>query len=274
MALEPLIAAIDLRIQTKDDSLAAIMGIFMDRGTQCRALLHSILLCAVLSGCATAPADKGVETPDPLESMNRGFFAFNDALDKAIAGPVSRGYAKVTPEPAQTAIRNFFDNLYYLETIINDFLQGKVEDGMEDSLRVVINSTFGLGGMNDFAGDIGFPRRDEDYGQTLAVWGVGPGVYLELPFFGPRTLRDATIIPLTVVTRLSFYADFVVALSAGAVNVVDTRARLESAIRLRDETALDPYIFQRDAWLQRRRNLIFDGNPPPEDLEFFEPPPQ
>ncbi len=246
----------------------------MNRGTQWKALLHSLLLCMALSGCATAPADKGVETPDPLESMNRAFFAFNNTLDKAILGPISRGYARVTPDPAQTGIRNFFDNLSYIETIINDFLQGKIEDGLEDTLRLVINSTFGLGGLNDFAGDIGFPHREEDYGQTLAVWGVGPGIYLELPFFGPRTLRDATMIPASTVSRPLFYADTALALSLGAVDLVDTRARLESAIKLRDETALDPYIFQRDAWLQRRRNLIFDGNPPLEELEFFAPPPQ
>ncbi len=139
---------------------------------------------------------------------------------------------------------------------------------------MIFNSTLGLGGLNDFSGDVGFPYREEDYGQTLAVWGVGPGVYLELPFFGPRTLRDATMIPASTVSRPLFYAETVWSLSLGAVDLVDTRARLESAIKLRDETALDPYIFQRDAWLQRRRNLIFDGNPPPEDLEFFEPPPQ
>lgn len=246
----------------------------MVRGTRRSALPFLLFLCMVLSACATAPADRGVNTPDPLEPMNRAFFAFNDTLDKAVLGPVSRAYAEVTPEPAQTGIRNFFDNLSYIETIVNDFLQGKIEDGMEDSLRVIINSTFGLGGLNDFAGDIGFPRRNEDYGQTLAVWGVGPGVYLELPLFGPSTLRDATTIPASTLSRPLFYADTVVSLSAGALDLVDTRARLESAIKLRDETALDPYIFQRDAWLQRRRNLIFDGNPPLEELEFFAPPPQ
>ncbi len=139
---------------------------------------------------------------------------------------------------------------------------------------MVFNSTFGLGGLNDFAGDVGFPHREEDYGQTLAVWGVGPGIYLELPFFGPRTLRDATMIPASAVSSPLFYTETVWSLSLGAVDLVDTRARLESAIKLRDETALDPYIFQRDAWLQRRRNLIFDGNPPPEDLDFLAPPPQ
>ncbi len=246
----------------------------MIRATQRAALLHSMWLCLALSACATAPADKGVETPDPLEPMNRAFFKFNDTLDKAILGPISRGYSKVTPDPAQTGIRNFFDNLTYIETIINDFLQGKIEDGLEDIMRVIFNTTFGLGGLNDFSGDVGFPYREEDYGQTLAVWGVGPGIYLELPFFGPRTLRDATMIPASTVSSPLFYAETVWSLSLGAVDLVDTRARLESAIKLRDETALDPYIFQRDAWLQRRRNLIFDGNPPPEDLDFFAPPPQ
>ncbi len=246
----------------------------MERRTQCSAVLHSLLLCTVLSACATTPADKGVDTPDPLEPMNRAFFAFNDTLDKAVLGPVSRGYAKVTPKPAQTGIRNFFDNLGYIETIINNFLQGKIEDGLEDILRVVINSTFGLGGLNDFAGDIGFPQRDEDYGQTLAVWGVGPGFYLELPIFGPSTLRDAATIPASTVSSPLFYADTAVALSGRGVDLVDTRARLESAIKLRDETALDRYIFQRDAWLQRRRNHIFDGNAPLEELDFFESPPQ
>lgn len=244
----------------------------MDRRTQCTALLSSLFLCILLAACATAPADKGVETPDPLESLNRKFFAFNDALDKAILGPVSRGYVKVTPAPARNGIRNFFDNLAYLEVIINDFLQGKVEDGMEDVLRVVINITFGLGGLNDFAGDVGFPSRNEDFGQTLAVWGVGPGIYLELPFFGPSTLRDGSTIPASMASSPLFYAEAVVSIPAGAVDLVDKRSRLDSVIRLRDETALDRYVFQREAWLQRRRNLIYDGDPSPEDLDFFAPP--
>jgi phospholipid-binding lipoprotein MlaA len=265
---------IDQRREKKDYLRARSEGLLMERRRRCLVLLNSLLLCTVLSACATAPADKGVDTPDPLEPMNRAFFAFNDTLDKAVLGPVSRGYAKATPKPVQTGIRNFFDNLTYIETIINNFLQGKIEEGLEDILRVVINSTFGLGGLNDFAGDIGFPQRDEDYGQTLAVWGVGPGFYLELPIFGPSTLRDAATIPASTVSNPLFYADTAVALSAGAVDLVDTRARLESAIKLRDETALDRYIFQRDAWLQRRRNLIFDGNAPLEELDFFESPPQ
>lgn len=240
------------------------------------ALGLSLFICVFLSACATAPADKGIETPDPLESMNRAFFTFNDALDKAILGPVSRGYVKVTPEPARNGIRNFFDNLTYIEDIINDFLQAKIENGFEGIMRVVLNSTFGLGGLVDFSSKVDIGRSDEDFGQTLAVWGVGPGIYLELPFFGPSTLRDTTSIPAGMVTSPLFYADLdlAVSLSAGAVDLVDTRARLESAIRLRDETALDRYVFQREAWLQRRRNQIFDGNPPPEDLEFFAPPPQ
>ncbi len=246
----------------------------MKRGTARGSLILSLFACVILSACATAPADKGVETPDPLEPMNRAFFAFNDTLDKAILGPVSRGYVNVTPEPARDAIRNFFDNLGYLETIVNHFLQGKIEDGFEDAGRVVINSTFGLGGLIDFAGGLGFPARKEDYGQTLAVWGVGPGVYLELPFFGPSTLRDGATLPASTLSNPFFYADAEVSIPAAAVDLIDTRARLESAIKLRDETALDRYIFQRDAWLQRRRNLIFDGSPPPEDLDFLAPPPQ
>lgn len=246
----------------------------MDRGTGRGALGLSLLISVFLSACATAPADKGVETPDPLESMNRAFFTFNDTLDKAILGPVSRGYVKVTPEPARDGLRNFFDNLAYIEVIINEFLQGKIENGFEGIQRIVFNSTFGLGGFVDFAGAVGLERRDEDFGQTLAVWGVGPGIYLELPFFGPSTLRDTTSIPAGMVTSPLFYADLAVSLPAGAVDLVDTRARLESAIRLRDETALDRYIFQREAWLQRRRNQIYDGEPPPEDLDFFAPPPQ
>ncbi len=246
----------------------------MDRGTGHGALALSLVICVFISACATVPADKGVETPDPLESMNRAFFSFNDTLDKAILGPVSRGYVKVTPEPARNGIRNFFDNLGYISVIVNEFLQGKFENGFEGIQRVVYNSTFGLGGLVNFSSAIGIQQRYEDFGETLAVWGVGPGIYLELPFFGPSTSRDMFSIPARTVTGPLFYVDPVISIPLGAVDLVDTRARLESAIRLRDETALDPYIFQREAWLQRRRNMIFDGNPPPEDLEFYAPPPQ
>lgn len=231
-----------------------------------------LAVCAVsLAACATVPDQGRAETKDPYEDWNRKFYAFNDALDKNILAPVARGYVHVTPAPARTGIHNFFDNLGYPQVFINDFLQGKVERGFEDTGRFIINSTFGLGGLIDFAGGLGFNRNDEDFGQTFAVWGMGSGPYLELPFLGPNTGRDALGIPPKTVTGVLFYADFAVSFPLRMVELIDTRSGLESAIKIRDETALDPYIFQREAYLQRRRHLIYDGNPPPEDFEPLEP---
>jgi phospholipid-binding lipoprotein MlaA len=214
-----------------------------------------------LAGCAT-PNQPGGETSDPFEGMNRTVFAFNKVVDRAVLGPASQAYVAVTPEPARQAIFNFLDNLAYLTTAINQFLQGKIERGFEDTGRFVFNSTFGIAGLIDFASGVGLERHDEDFDQTLAVWGVGPGPYLELPVLGPNTLRGIPGLVADTLTDIKTWFGDPYGWIATGVDVVDTRARLDSAIRLRDRTALDPYVFQREAFMQRRRSLVFDGNPP------------
>ncbi|MDX1514941.1 MAG: VacJ family lipoprotein [Gammaproteobacteria bacterium] len=225
----------------------------------------------LLSACASAPAVDSTETPDPYEDWNRKFYAFNDALDKAILAPVAHAYIEITPAPMRTGVHNFFDNLSYPGVFINDFLQGKIEQGFEDIGRFIFNSTFGLGGLIDFAGGLGFSRNEEDFGQTLAVWGMESGFYLDLPFFGPNTARDTTSIPAGMVTDVLFYVESAITFPLGLLRIVDKRASLDSAIKVRDKTALDPYVFQREAYVQKRRFLIHDGNPPPDDLQGLEP---
>jgi len=231
------------------------------RGTAAAA----VAACAiVLGGCASNGGVAG-ETYDPMEGMNRSVFSFNKALDDAILGPISEGYVAVTPEPAREAIFNFFDNLGYLTTALNQFLQGKFERGLEDTGRFVFNSTFGLAGLIDFASGVGYERRDEDFDQTLAVWGLGPGPYLELPLLGPNTVRGLPGLVADALTDIKTWFGSPYDYAATGVNTVETRARLDGAIKLRDRSALDPYVFQREAFMQRRRHLIYDGNPPLDD---------
>ena len=233
-----------------------------------------LLVCmsaGLVSACASAPVSENEVTPDPYEEWNRKFYAFNDALDKAILAPAAHAYVEITPAPMRTGVHNFFDNLAYPEVFINDFLQGKVEQGFEDVGRFIINSTFGIGGLIDFAGGLGFSRNDEDFGQTFAVWGFDSGDYFDLPFLGPNTARDASGLPAGTVTNILFYADTFLSFPLGLLKIIDKRASLDAAIKIRDKTALDPYVFQREAYLQRRNHQIHDGRPPPDDLGGLEP---
>ncbi len=189
------------------------------------------IICAtvLLSGCAST-GDGVSETYDPYESFNRSMFSFNKTLDDAFFGPIADGYVAVTPEPAREAVYNVFDNLAYLTTMVNQFLQGKIERGFEDAGRFIINSTFGLGGLVDFATGIGIERNEEDFDQTLAVWGIGAGPYLELPLLGPNTFRSLPGIPADSVTDLVTWVASPLDYALSGVKRVDLRARLDSAI--------------------------------------------
>ena len=219
----------------------------------------------VVTGCASTRSEPG---QDPLEPANRVFFNVNETLDRAMLKPAAKGYARITPVPVRTGITNFFNNLGYLNVILNDFLQGKFDQGVNDSLRFIFNSTLGIGGWFDVAGDdMGLPAHAEDFGQTLAVWGLDKGFYLYLPLFGPNTLRDsADFIPSTFLNPF-FYASGPILFPLNAVNAINTRANLLEASNIRDEAALDPYAFTREAYLQQREFLIYDGNPPINDYE-------
>jgi phospholipid-binding lipoprotein MlaA len=228
--------------------------------TSCRVAL--VVLGSILaSGCATTPG-----TPnDPLEDFNRSVFSFNEGVDVAVLKPVATAYEKVVPQFVRTGVDNFFANLDDAWSAVNLMLQAKPRPGLETGMRFVFNSTFGIGGLIDIAGDIGMERRSEDFGQTLGHWGVGPGPYLILPILGPSTVRDSA----------SLVADFRVAPSAwfqttagqwslSILQVVSTRARLLSATRTIDDIALDKYLLIRDGFLVRRLNQVYDGNPPEE----------
>ncbi|MCB1960981.1 MAG: VacJ family lipoprotein [Rhodocyclaceae bacterium] len=218
-----------------------------------------------LAGCATV---KHPHPDDPWERYNRAMFSFNEGVDKVVLKPLATGYDTVAPLPVKTGVGNFFGNLGDIWTGINNFLQGKGGDGRSDTARVLINSTLGIFGLFDVATDMGFEKHQEDFGQTLAVWGVGKGPYFVLPFLGPRTLRDAAALPV------DFYADPVAHLSDVAsrnalvgLRVVHERAALLGASRAVEEGSLDKYGYIRDFYLQRRRYEIYDGRPPRERFD-------
>lgn len=234
-------------------------------------LILSCILAILTTGCAST-VDR-----DPLQSLNRGVYKFNDVTDKMALQPIARTYRAVTPSPIRKGVNNFFSNLGMLTTILNDLLQFKFEHAFVDTGRFVINSTFGLAGFIDVASMDDIPKRNEDFGQTLGHWGVGNGPYLVLPFLGPSTLRDttgfvvdsATSDPITYAHNKG---EIRLHNQLRAAQFVDKRTELLNATDIIDDAALDPYAFTRDAYLQRRASMVQDGLVPQEFLdEDFEP---
>ncbi len=226
-------------------------------------LLFSVSL---FTGCAGVQ-EKGASTPDPIEPANRAFYNFNEGLDKHLIKPIAETYANITPEPIRSSITNFFDNLAYLNVILNSFLQGKFGQGFSDTGRFLLNSTLGIAGMFDVATPAGLPRHKEDLGQTLATWGVGRGTYLYLPVKGPDTARNLPDIATSTLLNPITYLTGAVLFPITAINVINIRANLLDATNIRDEAAVDPYSFTREAYLQQREYLIHDGNPPTEGYD-------
>ncbi len=221
-----------------------------------------LLLGIFLSGCATTPP---TSRADPYESMNRSVFAFNESVDKNLMKPVAEGYRAVTPDPVEIMITNFYSNLDDVKVIFNDILQLKFRNAGNDSARFLINTILGMGGLVDFGTDYGFPKRHEDFGQTLGHYGVPSGAYLVLPILGGSNMRDAPSLLVDVAANPATYTGFVtfgIAPAMGAVAAVETRAGLLDTEEIIGEAALDKYEFLRDAYLQRRRSLVHDGNPP------------
>lgn len=227
-------------------------------------LLKKIILIfnlILLSACASVP--HGPTEGDPLESYNRAMFSFNDGLDEYILKPVAEGYDAVMPGPVKTGVSNFFSNIGDIFVITNDILQFKFIQAVENSGRFAVNSTVGLFGLIDVATPIGLPKHNEDFGQTLATWGVGSGPYIVLPVFGSRTLRSAggflvenRYDPIYDIEKEdNRYATI-------ALRAIDARYKLLAASRVAEQAALDKYSFMRDAYLQHRKNLVYDGNPP------------
>ena len=224
-----------------------------------RTIAAVAALCAAAGCASTGEADPR----DPLEPLNRVVFRFNDSLDNTVAKPVATAYRDVVPAPVRTWVRNFFGNIADLLIGANNILQGKPGDGLQDWVRFVFNSTFGVFGINDVASDMGFEKHNEDFGQTFGRWGVGDGAYLVLPLLGPSTLRDGAGTALDLyLDPVSDFTPMRVRNTAVVLRFVGVRADLLDAGRLLEEAALDKYVFLRDAYLQRRRSLIYDGHPP------------
>ena len=237
-------------------------------------LRPTLIILAVLS-CAGCASTKTRTPSDPIEPANRGVYKFNDALDRAVLKPTAKAYDKASPNWLKTGIGNFFTNLSYPFTIVNQLLQGKPKQAGQDTARFLINTTLGWGGLLDVASGAHLPHHDEDLGQTLGVWGMPPGPYLMVPFLGPSSVRDlpsrivdSVFTPLSWGDRTAYYW------VAQGIDVVDTRARLlplDSAL----ERVYDKYGFIRDAYLQQRNYVVHDGNVPeePVDEELEDPDP-
>jgi phospholipid-binding lipoprotein MlaA len=224
-------------------------------------LLALAVLAGTLAGCATSGNPK-----DPIEGFNRGMFAVNDALDKAVIKPVAKGFVAAVPQPVRNGVANFYGNIADVGIGVNDALQGKVPYAINDFGRVMVNSTLGILGFMDVASDLGVEKHEEDFGLTLAHWGVGNGAYIVLPVFGPRTVRDSFGLAVDMAADpVGNYSHISTRNILIATRLIDNRASLLPAEKVIDEAAMDKYSYLRDAYLQRRRYLIYDGHPPHED---------
>jgi phospholipid-binding lipoprotein MlaA len=234
----------------------------------CLRLVGLALCVSILSGCAI-----GTNPRDPLESFNRGIYQFNETVDKAILKPIAEGYRFVLPQFIRSSVSNFFSNINDVIVVLNNLLQGKFTTAYADFGRIAINSTLGIVGLFDIASEAGIEKHDEDFGQTLGWWGMPEGPYIVLPFFGPSTGRD-------VVGRVGdYFSDPVTYVDPSRAHnqlwgtrVVNRRAELLDASKVLETAALDPYEFVRDAYLQRRRNLINDGVAAPPGREILDAP--
>lgn len=227
-------------------------------------------MVVLLQGCATVP---NPDRRDPLESLNRSIFSFNDALDRAVVKPVATAYQSATPYWVRTGVGNFFNNLADIWSAVNNALQLRGRDTGDSIGRVMVNSTLGLGGVLDIASDLNVERHPADFGLTMGRWGVPPGPYLVLPFLGVSTLREVVALPVDLKGNLvNSVDDTATRTGLTVLNLVDTRAGYLKAGDVVDEAALDKYSFTRDAYLQRQRNRVYDGNPPEEEPEQETPP--
>ena len=225
-------------------------------------LVAGSILC--LTGCATGPQ---TNPADPLEPLNRSVFRFNDTLDENVLKPVAIGYRDYTPSLVQTGVRNVFNNFADVSAVLNNGLQLKGRQTASSLMRVVVNTTVGVYGLFDVATAIKLERYPEDFGQTLGYWGVSSGPYLVLPLLGPSTVRDTAGIPVdwqvdpVSNARIASFGP-----ETQILRIVDRRTSFLAAGNMLNEASIDKYAFLRDAYLQRRRSQIFDGNPPDEDL--------
>lgn len=222
-------------------------------------ILSAVVLLGLSAGCATT----GGDSRDPFEGFNRSIYGFNQAIDESVLKPVSKAYKDALPQIVQTGVRNFFSNIADIFISVNNLLQGKVVDAATDGMRFAVNTTIGGLGVMDWASEMGLEKHNEDFGQTFGRWGVSDGPYFVWPLFGSSTARDSVGRLLDISVDPVRNHEPVVARNVMTLTrVVGMRADLLDASRILEEAALDKYVFERDAYLQRRRNLIYDGNPP------------
>jgi phospholipid-binding lipoprotein MlaA len=230
-----------------------------------------ITLCLFLSlltgliGCATTKESSSTaQKDDPYENINREVYHFNDKVDDYVAKPVADAYKFITPDFMENGVSNFFNNLKSINVVLNDVLQGKFEQSGRDTSRFLMNSTLGMAGLFDVAKSVGLEQNDEDFDQTLAVWGVPQGSYIVLPFLGPITTRgipgavfDSAANPATYISPI---------IPIQALSLVNARANAEGSLKFIDEAALDPYVFTRESFLQWRKHLATDGKESSTDI--------
>ncbi|MGR9072090.1 MAG: MlaA family lipoprotein [Gammaproteobacteria bacterium] len=242
---------------------------FLNRAIKFFVAISIALSLQMLGGCAgnqVREAEESVESADvekevdPYEGFNRGMYKFNTAVDDYVAEPVTNAYKSITPEFVQTGVDNFFKNLSNVTVVVNDILQGKIKQTAQDTGRFALNSTVGILGFFDVARHVGLEQHDEDFDQTLAVWGVPEGPYLVLPFLGPTTVRGVPGSAVDMLTNPVNYTGIPLSLPVQTLSVVNTRANAEGALKFIDEASLDPYVFTRESFLQWRRHLATDGS--------------
>ena len=228
-----------------------------------------LIALSLLGGCATTS-----NPVDPFEPLNRGVYKFNERVDKAVLRPTARAYRAVLPSFVRQSVGNVFSNIGDVRVVLNNTLQGKFTTAYSDFGRIAINSTIGVLGLFDVASEAGIEKHQEDFGQTLGWWGIPDGPFIMLPLFGPSSLRDTVGFAVDWFTDPITYVDPSRAHNQlTATRLVNRRAELLDAKQMLDNAALDPYQFMRDGYLQRRRNLVFDGTPP-ADKDSLGPPPK
>lgn len=225
-----------------------------------------LLASLLLAGCSSINLSSYAQQKDPFESFNRGVYKFNDTLDRAVVKPVAQGYDKVMPGPVKTMVSNFFSNLDDVVVTANDILQLKFRQAASDAARVAFNTTFGVFGLFNITDRL--EKHNEDFGQTLGYWGVPSGPYLMLPILGPSTIRDGTgLYTDSYFSVISNTKDVPVRNSAWALEGLDERVGLLEQEKVLDDAIIDRYSFIRDAYLQRRQSLVYDGNPPRQKFD-------
>jgi phospholipid-binding lipoprotein MlaA len=229
-----------------------------------KQLLMSFLLFFMANTLAFAEEDV-----DPFEDINRTVYGFNETVDDNLLEPVSRAYKDHVPEVAQDGVSNFFSNLRDVSTLANQILQFKPVESIETLGRILVNSTIGLGGLFDVASDMGLTTDDEDFGQTMGVWGVEEGPYVVLPLLGPSTVRDGAglFVDTTSDANMIDKTEGIGFISSSAINIIDKRVELLPVTDMLDLSD-DPYTMMRSSYLQKRKFDVFDGNLPVEEDEF------